>query len=268
MADATGLRAPQVWGGFVLAGALLLLILLLAAGCTLSPTEDLAYPGTTLSTSTTSEGPTAYPPPVLTQKAELATTRAREAAVEGTAAAVGVGDPVAATGMVSYTNEVLGLTFEYPAELGEVEFAIAPGDVGFGWAIRFSRFDALGFAGRSVDFSASRAGMHSDTLGFATNQDGDYLWQTVMWPEGQEIDVEEVIEVGDREVVLFRTAPLMSQPVEGVEYPLAALGNLVGERFPGFIVQNAEDERLPYETFLAILSTIEVYEPTAEPPGS
>lgn len=188
-----------------------------------------------------------------------------------TAAAVGIENPVQATNMVNYSNAILGLSFDYPAELGEVEFKLGEGETGYAWGLGFSRFDALYFAGRSRDFSEGRGAMEGDTLGFFKDEHGRYYWRTIPAPNGMEIDVDDVFKVDGREVVLFRPPPLWGEQdgeEESAVYPIRALVNLSGDRFPGFIVLPYDTERLPLETLRAILQSIRVEEPWAPPSTS
>ena len=205
---------------------------------------------------------TSYPPPKLTDEAVGATQATEAEAKAGTAAAVGGVTPLEATDMTSYTHPVLGLSFEYPAALGSVETLMRSGsDNGFAWSLEFSDFDALSFHGRSHDFSEGRDGMSEDTLGVSKDDVGSYRWRTVMSPTGSEIEPDDVLEVDGREIVLLRI-PAWAGRGQIEAGPRAALGNLIGAQFPGYIVMAEDTERLPDATLRAILASIRVEEPT------
>jgi len=204
----------------------------------------------------------------LTQEALNATSASVEQDRRATAGAVGILVPVTATNMVTFSSPVLGLSFACPAELGDVMVDFSQGRVaGFAWDLRFSRFDALSFHGRSADFSDERGLLESDTLGFAQDAGGKLKWMMPSSAEGIDIEVLEILEAEGRPIVLFRLPPPMgwddNEPWP--EHP-AALANLVGDVFPGFIAIPGDPERLPLDTFRAILRTIRVTQPSAPPP--
>jgi hypothetical protein len=241
----------------------------LTSACTLAPADTGAdvprTSGPTGGASPTTEVATAYPPPRLTEDALKATSSAIEQDRLATAASVGVVTPVTATDMITYTNRVLGLSFSYPRILGDTRFTVRAGETGFSWGIGFERFDALAISGRSNDFSEPRDGGWGDTLGFSRESQGRYVWQTVMsrGGEGELMDVVEVLQVDGREVVVFRLPPPFGWD-ENEPWPehLAAVGNLDGEQFPGFIAIPRDLGRLPIETFRALLLAIRVVSPT------
>ncbi len=103
-----------------------------------------------------SDAASPYPPPMLTAHAQAEIVSATWAAKRATAASVGKATPVQATDMVTYTNPVLGLSFAYPAELGEVEFELWPGDTGFGWHLDSRASTPCPSTGAAVDFSQGR----------------------------------------------------------------------------------------------------------------
>jgi hypothetical protein len=204
---------------------------------------------------------TAYPAPMQTLKSVEATELAGWRLARETAAATGRDRPVTADDMVRYANPVLGLAFAYPRQLGDVQFAVWPGDDGETWRLGFSRYDALVMAGISPDFSEGRGGVAEDTLGYARGGDGTVRWlDAPAQPDGTEIEVDGVITASSgSEIVLFQVPPMFgSEPG-----PPAALVNLAGNHFPGMIVLNRDPARLPAGTLRAMLQTIEVSDPRA-----
>ena len=207
--------------------------------------------------------PTAYPPPLQTSKSADATEGAAREAARATAAAVGRDEPVGPGDMVHYSNPVLGLSFDYPRELGEVRFGVWLGETGEAWGLGFSRFDALTLAGVSPDFSQGRGGMEEDTYGYARD-DGETRWLTIpSSPSGMEVEVLEVItSESGVESVVFRPPPLMGSTDDATPGPPASLINLAGTHFPGLIVLSRDPARLPADTLRAILRTIQVEPPS------
>jgi hypothetical protein len=173
-----------------------------SAASVLSPTVVVA--AATLHSTADSPQATAYPPPRLTQDAITATEAAIREANWATADAAGRDAPIEATEMVTYTNPVLGLSFAYPAIMGEVEFEIGPSEEGCWHGTTFARFTGLRLEGRSSNFSAARGGMLGDTRGFARTPDGQYLWLGCCNESGSPFEPEEVIQTAAGEIPLFR----------------------------------------------------------------
>jgi hypothetical protein len=163
--------------------------------------------------------------------------------------------------MLTFESPILGLSFRYPAPLGDVQLAVVSGETGEGFYGTFDRYNALLFEGRSPDFSQGRGGQLGDTIGFGTGPDGRYMWRTIPDPVGSRIVVDEVIRAGDREVLVLGPGFTEAEWPDLAAGQHAALVNLSGELFPGMIMLNLDESRLPHATFLAILRTMAVFEP-------
>jgi hypothetical protein len=161
--------------------------------------------------------------------------------------------------MVTFDSARLGLSFSYPRILGDVELMLVPGESGYAFYGLFTRYDALTFEGRSHDFSEGRGGLLGDTIGFARDADGSYLMLSIPDPDGSPIAVDQVLEVDGEEILLV--SPGFTGSDRGDIQGRAALVNLSGDEFPGMIVVNRDELRLPKETFLALLDSIRVAEP-------
>jgi hypothetical protein len=233
-------------------------------GDAVAPDNTLAAGGLAVLTAE-AVAATAYPAPMQTEKSDQATEGAAYLAARETASAVGRDAPITAGTLVRYANPELGLSFAYPAALGEVAYEVTPGETGESWSLRFSRYDALTLAGVSPDYSAGRGGIDEDTYGYRLEPDGSVRWLTIpSRPDGEDVEGEEVIQsAAGVEVVLFLLPPAMGSPDGTPPGPLAALVNLAGERFPGLIVLNRDPARLPEDTLRAILATVELSEPIA-----
>ena len=254
-------------GSVILAGALMVLVGACTPGANVVSVTPVPADSATEPPSARTAA-TAYPPPRLTQEASNATAAAIESDRRATAAAVGLLTPVTASNMVTYSNPILGLSFSYPVELGEVVARFWHSAVGgIGWELGFDRFDALSFEGRSPDFSADRGLMDGDTLGFERDDNGAYRWKFATGSPGTDIDVMEVLDVDGGPIVMFRLPPPMGwgETEPWPEHP-AALVNLAGDDFPGFIAIPRDSDRLPLDVFVAILQTIRVAEPDLPPP--
>jgi hypothetical protein len=168
--------------------------------------------------------------------------------------------------MVEYHNPILGLSFSYPSELGEVVFDGSFGETRFGWWIEFSRLDALSLHGRSVDYSNGPGGLAQDAPWLARGPQGEYRWSEFPSQEGVVIEVEDVLEVGGREIVVFREPDHWGARDENDPGPRAALFNLDGDQLPGVIVRASDEQRLPTDVFCAILQSMRVEPPSQPPP--
>lgn len=197
---------------------------------------------------------TAYPAPRLTRDAALAGS-------QGTSEACGAAAPIEAVDMVTYTNQVLGLSFAYPAQMGDVVFDVRAGELsGYLWSLTFPRCFVLSLSGRSRDYSGDTGDPSDNALGFARDGKGGYLWLSRGSSEGYPVNVREVLAADGTDVVLF--AKSCGPGTEGDDC-LGILANLAGDEFPGFIARPEQHSaRLPYETLRAILSTIRVWPPT------
>jgi len=99
--------------------------------------------------------------------------------------------------------------------------------------------------------------------------DGTYRWRNPVADSDQPIDVTEVLPTKNGEVVLFRVPQSgFGEPDKNYIGPPAALVNLAGDQFPGFIAILDDPERLPLDTFRAILRTIRTSAPTEPVPTS
>jgi hypothetical protein len=211
-------------------------------------------PGPSPTTSQASSPSTAYPAPRLTRDAGLE-------AVQATSEACGAATPIGAVDMVSYTNQVLGLSFAYPAQMGDVAFDVRGGDSGYSWKLEFPRCYILRLTGQSRDFTGDVGDPADGALGFARDGKGGYLWRSAPLPDGVPVHVREVLAASGTDVLLITTGCGPGIEAGGCQ---AALANLAGDQFPGLIAWPDQSGRLPYETFRAILSTVRV-SPPAEP---
>jgi hypothetical protein len=168
---------------------------------------------------------------------------------------------IAFTNPITFADARLGLSFQYPAALGEVTVAIGAGDTGQAFGGRFSQCPIVYFAGISPDFSAGRGGMLSDTQGYYYDANTGRYFKKFVNTKLQGITPAGLLTVGDNVIVLLDQNSMEEYQQRLGPDQFAALINLKGATFPGMVFMNYDVHRVPVDTFVAILRTFVITEP-------
>jgi hypothetical protein len=167
---------------------------------------------------------------------------------------------------LDYTNTELGLSFEYPAALGEVKVAISEGAKGKYFKGEFSKESALVFGGISEDFANATATVNSflDTRGYLKRGSKYYFLFTAGTPDtAYELKPFKTVKAGDSEVLLlnkagFPAAATGTPALDPGEGKLGALANLGKDAFPGVGFWDQDVAKLSQADFEKILSSITI----------
>jgi hypothetical protein len=179
--------------------------------------------------------------------------------------------------MQKFNDDALGISFNYPSNLGEIKLVIAEpgkrpgGETGKKLVGTFSQFSGLELGGITDDFSAGRSGMITDTRGFV-EENGSYYFKFVSSKNYRDYEILplKVLEKDFGKIIILNDQSFEAER-EGVDGPvlgvgkdnLAGLVNLKGEEFPGIIFYNFNVMELKPDDFEAILNSINVYMPKA-----
>lgn len=166
-----------------------------------------------------------------------------------------------------FNNKEIGLSFSYPASLGEAEFRIIKGETGQKFTAKFTDNENLLFGGITDDFTAGRSGIFTDSRGFLF-EDEKYYFKFVSAKPTKNYELEPIkIIVQNNEMFLildgnsFISARDCQGPCLSVgENNLGALINLRGERFPGVAFWNTDIIKFSQEEFERMMESVKVFD--------
>jgi uncharacterized FlaG/YvyC family protein len=171
------------------------------------------------------------------------------------------------TAQQEFKSDELGLSFTYPARLGEVKLTIENGETGKIFQGIFTDNDRLVFGGISKDFSAGREGGFTDTQGYLKKGDKYYFKFVSAKPvTDYEIKPVQIIKASNEDVLLVNKESFITETVsEGPklnpgEDSLGALVNLRTKDFTGVAFWNRDLTKMTSADFETILETIMVEE--------
>jgi cell division protein FtsB len=163
-----------------------------------------------------------------------------------------------------YGAESLGVSFEYPALLGEVVITEETGATGTVMAGSFDESEKVRFGGASAGFAANDAATgtaqsFTRTLGFEERGDGYYF----LTPKGAfKVEPMEVFELANGEEALLLDKNSFTATIEGDVSPvdiggnLGAVVNLSNGVYPGVGFLNTDFGVMPLEDFKKMISSI------------
>ncbi len=157
----------------------------------------------------------------------------------------------------AYTNADLGISFNYPVQLGDVEFNMDNGETGKKFVGVFTGNRNVQFGGLTKDYTAGRGGYFLDTTGF-TEKNGNSYYKFV---NGNEVkaNIDQGITAKNTNGILVKGYPEdgPGSPANPGMGSYGAIFNLNNSTFPGIAFWDMEGA-LSKEDFLAMLSTLEV----------
>ncbi|MDP3042784.1 MAG: hypothetical protein Q8N21_00045 [bacterium] len=160
---------------------------------------------------------------------------------------------------MEFSNSELGIAFEYPAILGEVNLSISDEEGGKKFIGRFSNNDKLIFGGVSADYGKSGATTSAafiDALGFSKKK-GKYYYRS---PSADyEIQPANIIKLGNGEALIVDKNSFGDKEQNaGIGEDIGALFNLNNKDFSGLVFLNQDLGRLSLIDFGAMLETMEI----------
>lgn len=163
----------------------------------------------------------------------------------------------------TYTNDTIGLTFQYPDTFGDPAFSEAVGDAGTTgkeFVIRFSKNENFLLGGAMNDYIASRGGWFLDTHGYS-QQGGKYYYLFSNKPDTTYlVDPLDTLTVDGHDMILVDQY-LSSFSGEGSSHIDGVLGALVNfssaSPYPGMAVWNKKTSDISRTEFEQILSTFQ-----------
>jgi hypothetical protein len=167
------------------------------------------------------------------------------------------------TDLLTYSNNRLGISFQYPQRLGQVEFETYSGETGESFRGHFSS-GLLDFGGISSNYSAGKESGRFDFQGYQAgyskadryySEDGELIF-----PTRCEAFIAEVKSVNTIGVLVKALTPPETEgyyPCDVMDY--GGLFNLRSSVFPGIIFWDNDATRLTEHEFKGILSTIEIW---------
>ncbi|MFH1823025.1 MAG: hypothetical protein ABH830_04990 [Patescibacteria group bacterium] len=178
----------------------------------------------------------------------------------------------------TFSDEQLGLSFNYPLKFGAVITSIAGpgkrpgGETGEKIALTFSEFSSLEIGGVTDDYTAGRELMITDTRGFL-EENGKYYFKLFSGKgeKGYEIQPLKIIKKDFGEILILDDKSFAAER-DGLEGPvfgvgagrLAGLVNLKSIKFPGLVFYNWDTAKLSLEDFEVILNSSIVSKPSSE----
>lgn len=166
---------------------------------------------------------------------------------------------------IEYKNDELGLSFEYPASLGQVELTVAGGSQGKIVKGVFSKTDKIFFSGVSADYLASSTAATGtisflETTGFL-EKDKKFYFQYPGEKDSTifEIQPDKLINNNNNKVLLITkksfTAVKDGKTVD-IGENIGAVTNLKGKSIGGVAFMNQDLGVLPMAEFEKLLSSI------------
>lgn len=167
-----------------------------------------------------------------------------------------------AAAKMEFSDSELGIAFEYPAILGEINLTISDGEEGEGKKFigRFSDNDKLIFGGVSADYGKSGATTTAtfiDALGFVKKK-GKYYYRS---PSADyEIQPANIVNLkqGGQALIIDKNSFGDKEQNAGIGEDIGALFNLNNKDFSGLAFLNQDLEKLSLIDFGAMLETVEV----------
>jgi len=166
-----------------------------------------------------------------------------------------------------YENEELGITFSYPAILGNLIYEKKAGQAGEKFIARFDNNPSFVMAGVSEDYidsenSTSTETNFEDFIRIDKNRD-EYSYLVRYMGETVEYALEplEVIDFSDGEALLVDKNSFLGEPgtaAIGIGENLGALISTDKEGFSGIAMLNSDFGRLSPESFRELLKSIEI----------
>ncbi|MBU4346938.1 hypothetical protein KKF23_00075 [Patescibacteria group bacterium] len=161
---------------------------------------------------------------------------------------------------MEFSNSELGIAFEYPAILGEVNLSISDEGGEKKFTGRFSDNDKLIFGGVSADYGKSGATTSAafiDALGFSKKK-GKYYYRS---PSADyEIQPANIIKLGNggEALIVDKNSFGDKEQNAGIGEDIGALFNLNNKDFSGLVFLNQDLGRLSLIDFGAMLETMEI----------
>lgn len=164
---------------------------------------------------------------------------------------------------IKYSNNELGLSFEYPAVLGDVKVTISNADKGKIFTGTFTGDEKLVFGGISQDYTNATNSTFIDSRGYLKK--GSKYFYLFLGDKGDtdfEIKPAKTVKAGDNEILLIdKTSFIGNNPENSKLNPgegnLGALVNLK-KGFPGIAFLNQDQTTFSQADFEKMLSTINV----------
>lgn len=170
-----------------------------------------------------------------------------------------------ATAKKEYVNNDIGLSFEYPAILGEVKLTITDGATGKSFKGEFMGNDKFVFGGMSNDFVSASTSENSllSTSGFLKKSDKYYyLLAGSKADTDYEIKPMKVLKVSDNDILLFDKASIVNQatgtPFSLSEGNIMAVTNLKKDAYSGISFWNQDQTKLSQADFEKMLNSIKI----------
>ncbi len=167
-----------------------------------------------------------------------------------------------------FLNKDIGISFDYPAIFGEVDFQIEEIATGTKFIGTFSKNKNLIFQGISNNYilenNASSTIINiSDTKGYYKKQDKFYF-QTVREDNLADYEIKEfkIIKCVNSEALLIDKNSFLNNEEDNFQINIGenigALINLKNEEYPGMIFINSDFNKMPLENFIEIIKTIKI----------
>ena len=168
----------------------------------------------------------------------------------------------------NFLNKEIGISFDYPAIFGEVDFRIEEIATGTKFIGTFSKNKNLIFQGISNNYilenNASSTIINiSDTKGYYKKQDKFYF-QTVREDNLTDYEIKEfkIIKCVNSEALLIDKNSFSNNEEDNFQINIGenigALINLKNEEYPGMIFINFDFNKMPLENFIEIIKTIKI----------
>ena len=177
-------------------------------------------------------------------------------------------DLAGSVGMKVFSNDEIGISFEYPESLGAVELNIRNGsDSGKLYRGTFANTEEVQFGGISEEFAEGRSGWFLDTQGYAY-EDGTYYFKFVSVKDYKspqyELEIVEKLTVDGVDVIILDGDSFIAE--RGADGPTlnpgegnyGALINLNGDTFPGIGILVTDTDIMSLEQFKEMLQVISV----------
>ncbi|MFH0951831.1 MAG: hypothetical protein V1838_01445 [Patescibacteria group bacterium] len=177
-------------------------------------------------------------------------------------------DSIVTADKKQFSNNEIGIAFQYPKELGSVELTIRPGsDSGNIYYGTFSENENIQFGGIDNEFAEGRSGSLLDNRGYH-NENGTYYMKFVsakpIVDDTYKLVPLEIIPLNGNDVLLLDENSFVNSI--GVDGPVlqvgddnyAALLNLSGPNFPGFAFWDKDTSALSLDQLKEIIKSIEL----------
>ena len=163
---------------------------------------------------------------------------------------------------LAFSSELLGLSFQYPEELGEVRVVVYPGNKseGFGgqaFSGYFTNSSLLRFGGVTPDYSsAGRGGSITDTHGFTFDSRAQSYRVRFAGDGWLQVKPNHVLINNNAEIIVLNQDSDLDGVIKLGEKGRVAIVNLNGTVFPGVTFVS----HIPHDVFEKLLSSISTSE--------